>query len=137
MKTQMKYTVALVASARAFDLGGLIGGAIGGIAGGAGDIIGGITGGGGDIISNIADSVSQFVPGNGQKYWRSGNIATREKFKYGKFIARIKGDDKKGTVSSFFTYWTGPGWYRGGWSEIDVELVPSSSGGTVSTNLIW
>merc|ERR1719270_3063628 len=134
----MKYLVALVVSARAFDLGGLIGGAIEGIAGGAGNIIGGITGGGGEnIILDIADSVSQFVPGNGQKYWRSGNIATREKFKYGKFIARIKGDDKKGTVSSFFTYWTGPGWYRGGWSEIDIELVPSSSGGTVSTNLIW
>ena len=54
-----------------------------------------------------------------------------------KFVARIKGDDRKGTVSSFFTYWKGPGWNRGGWSEIDIELVPSSTEGTVSTNLIW
>jgi len=100
--------VALIASAQAFNIGGLIGGAIGNVVGGIGDAIGGIT-------------------GNGPKYWRSGEIATRETYKYGKFIARIKGDDKKGTVSSFFTYWKGPGWNRGGWSEIDVELVPSSS----------
>ena len=101
MKTLTIFLVAFIASAQAFNIAGLIGGAIG-------NIVGGIT-------------------GNGSKPWRSGEIATRETYKYGKFIARIKGDDKKGTVSSFFTYWKGPGWNRGGWSEIDVELVPSSS----------
>ena len=43
----------------------------------------------------------------------------------------------KGTVASFFTYWIGPGWYDGGWNEIDVELAPSSGTSKVSTNLIY
>lgn len=65
---------------------------------------------------------------------------TYETYKYGKFIAKIKGDDKLGTCTSFFTFWKGDSsesWNRGGWSEIDVELVPSDRDGTYSTNIIW
>jgi len=74
------------------------------------------------------------------KAWKSGEVMTHETYKYGKFIAKIKGDDKLGTCTSFFTFWKGDDqerWNRGGWSEIDVELVPSSSWGTYSTNVIW
>ena len=74
------------------------------------------------------------------KAWKSGEVMTHETYKYGKFIAKIKGDDKLGTCTSFFTFWKGDNqerWNRGGWSEIDVELVPSSSWGTYSTNIIW
>ena len=76
----------------------------------------------------------------GGKEWRSGEVMTHETYKYGKFIAKMKGDDKLGTVTSFFTFWKGDtteSWNRGGWSEIDVELVPSSQWGTYSTNVIW
>jgi beta-glucanase (GH16 family) len=65
---------------------------------------------------------------------------TKETFRYGKFIARIQGADKMGTCTSFFTFWKGDSaepWHRGGWSEIDVELVPSAHHGTFSTNIIW
>jgi beta-glucanase (GH16 family) len=63
---------------------------------------------------------------------------TRDTYKYGKFIAKIKGDDKLGTCTSFFTFWKGDGdWSKEGWSEIDIELVPSAHHGTVSTNVIW
>jgi hypothetical protein len=65
---------------------------------------------------------------------------TNETFRYGKFIAKIKGDDKLGTCTSFFTFWKGDSsetWHSGGWSEIDLELVPSAYHGTVSTNIIW
>ena len=65
---------------------------------------------------------------------------TWETYIYGKFITRIKGDDKLGTCSSFFTFWKGTPeetWWYGGWSEIDIELVPSDSNGTLYTNLIW
>ena len=110
MRNHMIFLVVLIASAQAFNIAGLIGGAIENITGG------------------IVEAASTIIPGlNGPKYWRSGSIGTKETYKYGRFIARIKGDDKKGTVSSFFTYWRGPGWNRGGWSEIDVELVPSSN----------
>lgn len=43
----------------------------------------------------------------------------------------------KGTVASFFTFWNGPGWYDGGWNEIDVEVVPSMGNTKVSHNLIY
>ena len=76
----------------------------------------------------------------GGKEWRSGEVMTHETYKYGKFIAKIKGDDKLGTCTSFFTFWKGDSsesWNRGGWSEIDVEIVPSANSGTFSTNIIW
>ena len=40
----------------------------------------------------------------------SGEIKTTETFKYGRFITRMKSEDRNGTVASFFTYWTGPNW---------------------------
>ena len=69
--------------------------------------------------------------------YKSGSVSTYEKFTYGKFVTRMKAPDKKGTVSSFFTYWDGPGWYEGGWNEIDVEIVPSVSANPHSTNVIY
>ena len=72
--------------------------------------------------------------------YKSGEVMTWETYIYGKFITRMKGDDKLGTCSSFFTFWKGTSdepWHYGGWSEIDVELVPSAHHGTLSTNLIW
>jgi hypothetical protein len=77
----------------------------------------------------------------GGKEWKSGEVMTYETYKYGKFIAKIKGDDKLGTCTSFFTFWKGDSserWHMGGWSEIDgVEFVPSDPAGTYSTNIIW
>lgn len=65
---------------------------------------------------------------------------TWETYKYGKYVTRIKGNDKKGTCTSFFTFWKGTDhepWSYEGWSEIDIELVPSDKHGTYSTNIIW
>ncbi len=39
---------------------------------------------------------------------RSGSVSSFERFKYGKFVTRMRTPDKKGTVASFFTYWDGP-----------------------------
>ena len=47
----------------------------------------------------------------------------------------MKACTKRGTVSTFFTYWEGPGWSKWGWNEIDIEIVPSMSE-PVSTNII-
>jgi hypothetical protein len=52
----------------------------------------------------------------------------------------MKGDDKLGTCTSFFTFWKGTEqepWDWSKWSEIDIELVPSAYYGTYSTNIIW
>ena len=48
------------------------------------------------------------VIGVAQANFRSGSVSTYEKFKYGKFVTRMKAPDRKGTVASFFTYWDGP-----------------------------
>ena len=49
----------------------------------------------------------------------------------------MKAPDRKGTVSSFFTYWDGPGFYQGGWNELDVEIVPSVESNPFSMNIIY
>lgn len=84
---------------------------------------------------SVAIAASLF--GLAEANWKSGEVKTRETFKYGKFKARIQGDNKLGTVTSFFTYWNGPNWSVQGWNEIDIEIVPSVSGNPYSTNIIW
>ncbi len=69
--------------------------------------------------------------------YKSGAVTGYEKFTYGKFITRMKAPNKKGTVSSFFTYWNGPDFYPGGWNEMDVEIVPSVSENPFSMNIIY
>jgi beta-glucanase (GH16 family) len=69
--------------------------------------------------------------------YKSGAVTGYEKFTYGKFITRMKAPNKKGTVSSFFTYWNGPNFYPGGWNELDVEIVPSVSQNPFSMNIIY
>lgn len=52
----------------------------------------------------------------------------------------MKCGNHNGTVASFFTYWNGPGYFEGGWNEIDVEIVPSVQANhnePFSTNLIY
>ena len=57
--------------------------------------------------------------------YKSGEIKTRETFKYVKFVAKIKAPNKPGTCVSFFTYWNGPKWVPEKWNELDFEIVPS------------
>ena len=70
-------------------------------------------------------------------HFKSGAVTGFEKFTYGKFITRMKAPAKKGTVSSFFTYWNGPDFYPGGWNELDIEIVPSVSQNPFSMNVIY
>ena len=69
--------------------------------------------------------------------YKSGSIATHEKFTYGKFVTKMKTPNKRGTVASFYTFWDGPGFYPGGWNEIDMNVVPSVSANPISTNVIY
>jgi len=69
--------------------------------------------------------------------FRSGSVSSREHFTYGKFVARMKAPDKKGTVSSFFTYWDGPDFNPVLWNELDFEIVPSVAANPLSTNMIY
>lgn len=77
------------------------------------------------------------VIGVAEANFKSGSVSTYEKFTYGKFVTRMRAPDKKGTVSSFFTYWDGPGFYPGGWNELDIEIVPSAESNPLSTNVIY
>ena len=69
--------------------------------------------------------------------FRSGSVSTYEKFTYGKFVTRMKAPDKKGTVSSFFTYWDGPHFTPSEWNELDIEIVPSVEHSPFSMNIIY
>ena len=69
--------------------------------------------------------------------YKSGAVTGYEKFTYGKFITRMKAPNKKGTVSSFFTYWNGPDFYSNGWNELDIEIVPSIEKNPLSMNIIY
>ena len=39
--------------------------------------------------------------------WVSGEVISKEKFKYGRYITKIKAPNKLGTCTAFFTYWMG------------------------------
>ena len=71
--------------------------------------------------------------------YHSGALKTVETFQYGRFGTEFKASGKKGTVSSFFTYWEGDEhhpWSKAGWNELDVEIVPSMDD-PYSTNIIY
>lgn len=72
-----------------------------------------------------------------QANFRSGSVSTHEKFTYGKFVTRMKAPDRKGTVSSFFTYWDGPNFTPSEWNELDIEIVPSVEENPLSMNMIY
>ena len=76
------------------------------------------------------------VIGVAEANFKSGSVSSRDKFTYGKFITRMKTPNRKGTVASFFTNWDGPGFYPGGWNEIDLNVVPSEAD-PLSTNAIY
>ena len=42
-----------------------------------------------------------------QAQYMSGEIKTRETFKYGRFSTQMKAAANPGTVTAFFTYWEG------------------------------
>ena len=76
----------------------------------------------------------------GAERYNSGEVKTYEEFLYGKFRTRMQGSGKKGTVSSFFTFWNGSEdlpWSEEHWNEIDVELVPSVEDAPFATNIIY
>ena len=77
------------------------------------------------------------VIGVAQANWKSGSVSTYDKYTYGKFRTYMKTPNKKGTVSSFYTYWDGPGFYSGGWNELDFNVVPSVEDNPVSMNAIY
>ena len=72
-----------------------------------------------------------------QANFRSGSVSSLEKFKYGKFVARMKAPNQKGTVSSFFTYWDGPDFTPTEWNELDIEIIPSVEDSPFSMNMIY
>lgn len=74
---------------------------------------------------------------NANKRYNSGEVKTHEKFKYGKFRTRMRGPGKKGTVSSFFTFYEEMDELPEHWNEIDVELVPSLVNNPFTTNIIY
>ena len=71
------------------------------------------------------------------EFFRSGSVSTYEHFTYGKFITRMKAPNRKGTVTSFFTYWDGPDFTPAGWNELDIEIVPSVETNPLSMNMIY
>lgn len=83
--------------------------------------------------------ISAVLCGSAAAYY-SGEIRTREPFRYGKFRAKIEGSGQKGTITSLFTFWNGQSdlpWSVREWEEIDVEIVPSVEENPFYMNLIY
>ena len=72
-----------------------------------------------------------------QAQYISGEIKTKETFKYGRFSTQMKAAANPGTVTSFFAYMEGSGHNPAKWNEIDIEIVPSIYKNPMSTNIIW
>ena len=89
------------------------------------------------LFKSLASASSLLLSSLTSANYISGEVKTYETFTYGRFTVRMMGSCKKGTVGSFFTYWTGPDWSQEGWNEIDVELVPSIEENPFSANIIW
>jgi len=50
------------------------------------------------------------------------------------------GTNQKGTVQSFFTFWSGSSslpWSLSEWEELDIEIVPSKAPNSFYTNIIF
>ena len=67
-----------------------------------------------------------------QKY-ACAELRSKSEFQYGRFKTRMQASEK-GTVSTFFLYWTGPNWNPEGWNEIDIAEVAPSAANPFSTN---
>lgn len=71
------------------------------------------------------------------KPYIGGEVKSTDTFLYGRFEVSLLATLALGTDTSFFTYWDGPGWYWGGWNEIDIEIVPSLTKEGFNRNLIY
>ena len=68
------------------------------------------------MLASLADAA--------QKY-SSGGVKTHDTFTYGRFSVRMRASTKKGTISSFFTYWEGKqGQSKSDQNEINIEIIP-------------
>ena len=67
----------------------------------------------------------------------SGQVTSVKSHLYGKFVCRMRSPDMKGSTMGFFTQWTGPNWFYGGWRSIEHEIVPSMTDAPLSMDLSW
>lgn len=79
-----------------------------------------------------------------QNEWISGEVTSVEAFTYGKFIAKVKGDDANNTCTSFSTFFEATGnqtsspldpMHAFTHGEFTAAIKPSDNAGTVSTNI--
>ena len=76
---------------------------------------------------------------NPEKPYISAELRSRETFQYGRFVTKMQGSDRKGTLAAFCTLWLGDeeeDFSIAGWNHVNLELVPHRER-TVMTNLIW
>ena len=85
------------------------------------------------IISALACTLSV---ASAQTY-RGSEVKTYQTFLYGRFETRVKAQNAKGTVQSFFLFWDGPNWSENQWNEIDVEIVPTPAPHGFSRNIFY
>ena len=92
------------------------------------------------VASALALLASELV--QAQKPYYSGEVKTRDAFRYGKFRTRMQGSGQRGTVAAFFTYWAGDDqmdWSFDQQQAINLQVVPSmsESGSKLETSLAF
>jgi len=84
----------------------------------------------GALASNLKDQEKPYI---------SAEVRSKDQFQYGRFVTRMQGSDKHGTIATFLTLWLGDeeeDFSVAGWNHINLELVPHHDD-KVTTNLIW
>jgi beta-glucanase (GH16 family) len=84
----------------------------------------------GAIASNLEDQNKPYI---------SAEIRSKDQFQYGRFMTKMQGSDRHGTIATFMTLWLGDEEEKfsfAGWNHINLELVPHAFN-KVTTNLIW
>ena len=87
-------------------------------------------------MQSLASSLILLAGAASAASYMTGEIKTRETFKYGRFSTRMKASGENGTCGSFFLYYGGPDAKSGQWNEIDIEIVPSMAN-PFSMNIIY
>jgi|GEM_PF-6254023 len=79
------------------------------------------------LANSCKNSNDNPTPTSNEKPYFAGGMETKEQFRYGRFVVRMKPMRKSGVVVGFFTFHMRPddwaSWFRTNCEEIDLELV--------------
>ena len=87
-------------------------------------------------LKMMGEAFQQSAVPNFNTQYISGDVVSRETFRYGRYVSKVFTPNKKGTTTGFFTMYAGPD-MTANWNSIEIELVPSVDAHPVSLDLSY